>query len=123
MHTDQERCIRESPYGDTIVHGFFFVSLLTYFSKVAGFNPSDGAYHLNYGLDKVRILQPVTIGDGVRIRDRITLLRVADKGEGRKLCTTAHQIEVEGRDRPAAYAEYLGYWFPKDVEQLSRSPP
>ena len=113
MHCDQERSRRESPYGDTIVHGFFYVSLLTHFNEIGGLNPPDGDYFLNYGLDKVRILRPVTIGDGVRIRSRITLESVIDKGEGRKLCSTSNLIEVEGQDDPAAYAEFLAYWYPK----------
>ena len=81
MHCDQERSRAESPYGDTIMHGFFYVSLLTYFNEQKGLNPPDGDYHLNYGLDKVRILRPVTIGDGIRLRSRITLKSVEDKGE------------------------------------------
>jgi len=113
MHCDQERSRAESPYGDTIMRGFFYVSLLTYFNEQKGLNPPDGDYHLNYGLDKVRILRPVTIGGGIRLRSRITLKSVEDKGEGKKLCSTAHLIEVEGSDEPAAYAEFLAYWYPK----------
>ena len=113
MHCDKERSLKESPYGDTIVHGFFYVSLLTYFTEEAGLDPPDGDYHLNYGLDKVRVLRPVAIGDGVRMRSRISLKSVEDKGEGKKLCSTAHLIEIEGSDEPAAYAEFLSYWYPK----------
>ena len=113
MHCDQERSRAESPYGDTIMHGFFYVSLLTYFNEQKGLNPPDGDYFLNYGLDKVRVLRPVTIGDGIRLRSRITLKNVEDKGEGKKLCSTAHLIEIEGSDEPAAYAEFLAYWYPK----------
>jgi acyl dehydratase len=115
MHCDVERSKRESPYGGTIVHGFYYVSLLTYFTETGGMDPPDGDYHLNYGLDKVRVLNPVTIGDGVRLRDRIGLLNVVDKGEGRKLCTTSHLFEVEGEAEPAAYAEFLCYWYPKQA--------
>lgn len=116
MHCDQERSRRESPYGDTIVHGFFYVSLLTHFEKAAGLSPRDGDYHLNYGVDRFRVLRPVTIGDGVRLRSRITLKSVEDKGEARKLCATAHLIEVEGAEEPAAYAEFLSYWYPKAAD-------
>ncbi|MDP7548171.1 MAG: MaoC/PaaZ C-terminal domain-containing protein [Alphaproteobacteria bacterium] len=115
MHNDRERAARESPYGGTIMHGFFLLSLITYFVRVGGINPADGAYSLNYGMDKARILKPVVIGDGIRLRDRIGLLRVEDKGQGRRLCTTTHHIEVEGKTEPAAYVEYLNYWFPKEA--------
>jgi len=113
MHCDPERCREESPYGGAILHGFMYVGLLTHFTQEAGMQPADGAYFLNYGLDKVRILRPVVIGDGVRLRSRISLKSVEDKGEGRKLCATSHLIEVEGSDEPAAYAEFLSYWYPK----------
>jgi len=113
MHCDQERARRESPYGDTIMHGFFYVSLLTRFEESGGLDPADGDYFLNYGLNKFRVLRPVTIGDGLRLRSRVTLKCVEDKGEAKKLCTTAHSIEVEGAEDPAAYAEFLSYWYPK----------
>ena len=113
MHNDRDRAARESPYGGTIIHGFFLLSLITYFVRVGGIDPADGLNSLNYGMDKARILQPVVIGEGIRVRDRIGLMKVVDKGEGRRLCTTTHHIEVEGLSKPAAYAEYLNMWFPK----------
>lgn len=113
MHCDQERSRRESPYGDTIAHGFFYASLLTHFEENGGLNPTDGDYFLNYGTDKFRVLRPVTIGDGIRLRSRVSLKSVTDKGEGKKLCATTHLIEVEGAEDPAAYAEFLSYWYPK----------
>jgi acyl dehydratase len=112
MHCDAERAQRESPYGGTILHGFHMLSLLTHFLEVAGLRPGDGAYSLNYGLDKMRVLQPVLIGDGVKIRDRMSLIDVIDKGQGEKIITTANKLEVEGMEGPVLYAEYLSYWFP-----------
>lgn len=121
MHSDQERSRRESPYGDTLVHGFFLVSLITHFSEIGGLRPKDGSHSLNYGMDKVRILQPVKVGDGVKLRDRISVLKVVNKAGGCKLCTTAHQIEIEGESRPAAYIEYLNYWQPpQQISATSR---
>ena len=113
MHNDRDRAARESPYGGTIIHGFFLVSLITYFVRSGGIDPADGMHSLNYGMNKVRILKPVVIGDGIRVRDRIGLMAVEDKEAGRRLFTTSHLIEVEGLDEPAAYVEYLNYWVPK----------
>ena len=113
MHNDRDRAARESPYGGTIIHGFFLVSLVTYFVRTGGVNPADGAYSLNYGMDKVRILEPVVIGDGIRVRDRIALMDVKDKGDGRRLLKTAHRIEVDGLSKISAYVEYLNLWLPK----------
>jgi len=114
MHSDPVRCAEESPYGGTLVHGFFMLSLVTHFMLQAGImRPPDAAYSLNYGLDKVRVLRPVLVGDGVWLRDRITLLEVAERDEGRRRIKVGNLLEVKGEDEPVLYAEYLGYWFPK----------
>ncbi len=105
---------RQGPHGGTLLHGFHIVSLLSHFFKDAGLFPIDGAHPLNYGLDKVRVLQPVVIGDGVRLRSHISLLDVTDKGSGEYLLKACHEVEVEGVEGPVLYAEYLIYWFPKD---------
>jgi acyl dehydratase len=111
-HCDPE-IAKDSPWGGTIIHGFHMVALCSYFFESAGLRPEDGDYSLNYGLDRVRVLAPVLIGDGVRIRSHVSLLAAADKGNGERLLTTCHQVEVEGKEDRALYAEYLSYWYPK----------
>ncbi len=111
-HCDPETA-KDSPYGGTLIHGFHMVSLLSYFFEASGSKPEDGAYSLNYGMDKVRILQPVVIGDGVRLRSHVSLLGAEEKGEGQRLLKTCHEVEVEGMRDYVMYAEYLAYWYPK----------
>ena len=111
-HCDPEYA-QTTPYGGTIIHGFHVVGLLSHFYKDAGLWPEDGAYPLNYGLDKVRILKPVVIGDGVRLRSHITLLEANPKGNGEYLLKNCHEVEVEGVDGFVVYAEYLTYWYPQ----------
>ncbi|MDZ7686058.1 MAG: MaoC/PaaZ C-terminal domain-containing protein [Gammaproteobacteria bacterium] len=112
-HNDPEWAREHSPHGGTLVHGFFMVSLVTYFLELGGFMYKDGKSPLNYGMDKVRILQPVIVGDGVRLRDRISVMDVKDKGEGKRLIKTSHHIEAEAAEGPAAYVEYLNLWHPR----------
>lgn len=112
-HVDPEWAVEHSPYGGTLVHGFFMVSLITHFLELGGLRFPDGQNSLNYGMDKVRILSPVVVGDGVKLRDRISVVEVTDKGEGRRLIKTAHQIESAGLEKPAAYVEYLNFWHPR----------
>ena len=116
MHTNPKRCAEESPYGGTLVHGFFIVSLITYFMEGAGVRPKDGAYSLNYGMDKVLVLRPVITGDGVRIRHRVKLIGVTDRGDAKRLLKTSHEFEVEGQQGPSVYVEYLNFWFPKSTD-------
>ena len=105
IHVDAERAQRESPLGTTIAHGFLTLSLLARFGYELGLVPPEGAHLLNYGLDRVRFMAPVKAG--ARIRDRVVLLKVEDKRQGRKLLTTRHTIEIEGEEKPAMIAESL----------------
>ncbi len=75
----------------------------------------DGQNPLNYGLDKVRILKPIIIGDGIRLRSNMRLLKAVPKARGEHLLKVAHDIEVEGIEGIAVYAEYLTYWHPKET--------
>lgn len=111
-HCDPEYASK-GPYGGTLMHGFHMVSLLSHFYRDASLWPEDGTNPLNYGLDKVRVLKPVIIGDGVRLRSHISLLDVQPKPKGEYLLKTCHDIEVQGMADRALYAEYLTYWFPK----------
>jgi acyl dehydratase len=45
--------------------------------------------------------------NGARMRARITLADVEDKGGGRVLMTTRHVVEIEGEDKPALVADTL----------------
>jgi acyl dehydratase len=105
IHVDVDRAGRESPYGGTIAHGYLTLSLAASLAIEVGVIPADAAAALNYGLDKVRFVAPVKAG--ARVRNRIVLLAVEDKGPGRKLITMQNTIEIEGESRPALFAESL----------------
>ncbi len=111
MHCDAERCAEESPFGGALLHGFHAVSLVSRFMRMSGIAPADSAGSLNYGMDRVRILQPVVIGNGIRLRDHISLLGVERKSAGVVL-KTAHEIECEHLSSNVAYVEYLSLWLP-----------
>ena len=105
IHVDVDRARRESPYGGTIAHGYLTLSLAASLSIDAGVIPSDAAAALNFGLDKVRFIAPVKAG--ARVRNRVVLVAVDDKGEGRRLLTLRNTIEIDGEERPALIAESL----------------
>ena len=105
IHVDVERAGRESPYGGTIAHGYLTLSLAASLAMEAGVIPPDAAAALNYGLGKVRFVAPVRAG--ARVRNRVVLLAVEDKGRGRALITMQNTIEIEGEAKPALIAEAL----------------
>ena len=105
IHVDTERARRESPFGGTIAHGYLTLSLAAALAMEMGLVPVDAKAGLNYGLDKVRFVAPVRAG--ARVRNRIVLLSVEDKGNGRVLVTTQNTLQVEGEEKPALVADIL----------------
>ncbi len=108
IHTDPDRAAKETPFGCTIAQSFLLVSHLVDMSKALQL-PNEGvAYSLNYGFDRVRIVQPVKVGN--RIRGRFELKKVEPKGHHGLLVYLDASIEIEDDDiAPALVAEWLAY--------------
>ena len=64
---------------------------------------------VNYGLDRVRFLAPVR--SGKRIRGRFVLDSVEEKAPGQWLLRHNVTVEIEGEDKPALTAVWLGLMF------------
>ena len=80
--------------------------MLTHCSHQIGMWPSDVAYGINYGLDRVRWIQPVPIGSQIRMRSSLTSLNKRD--DRRFLIKTRNTMEIDGQARPAMVANWLG---------------
>ena len=106
IHTDPERVEKEGIFDSTIAHGFFTLSLLTYFNNQMKLWPQDVKYGLNYGLNKVRWMSPVPVGK--RIRNHVVLKDFRKRGENRYIFTYDCTVEVENEEKPAMTAEWLG---------------
>lgn len=105
MHIDVDRA-RQGPLGTTIAQGFLTLSMLLFFSHRTRYRPENIDYALNYGLNHVRWPTPVRVG--ARIRNRTLLEAVTPRGAGRYLITTVNTVEIEGEQKPAMVAEWLG---------------
>jgi len=104
IHVDRARA-KSSPYGGTIAHGFLTLSLLSHLSEQT-FAYSDRKMGVNYGLNRVRFTSPVP--SGARVRARFTLAKY-EKIEGNGVQVTWNTVvEIEGRDKPALVAEWIG---------------
>jgi acyl dehydratase len=111
IHVDPERA-KATPFGGTIAHGFLTLSLASAMSYDA-VAPLDGVVMgVNYGFDKLRFLAPVPAGS--KVRGRFRLLSAEDKGDGRWLLKHELTVEIEGADKPALIAEWLGMQMVKD---------
>ena len=103
IHVDSEKA---TPlFGSTIAHGFLSLSLIPHLTSQAVLAPENLKHVFNYGLDKVRFINPVNVGSKVRTHSK--LLSVDDKGDGRYLTKTEVVMEIEGADKPAYIAETL----------------
>jgi acyl dehydratase len=102
IHVDPERA-RESPFGGTIAHGYYTLSLAPRFSydmfKFEGF-----AFGVNYGLNRVRFPAPLPVGEKVRMRAK---LEAVEEIPGGAQITTELTFEREGGEKPVCVAESL----------------
>jgi acyl dehydratase len=105
IHLDQERAKRESPYGTTIAHGFLTVSMLPMLIDEAVSIEGSFKMRVNYGFNRLRFTGAVP--SGARIRARFALASIKDVQGGVELAWLT-TVEVEGRDKPALVAEWLG---------------
>lgn len=105
IHTDPETAA-STPFGGTIAHGFLTLSLLSRMGAQAMVLPDGLQMAINYGLEQVRFLAPVRAGK--RVRGRFVLDSVEEKGPGRVLMRHRVAVEIEGEDKPALTALWLG---------------
>jgi acyl dehydratase len=102
IHVDRERA-RETPFGGTIAHGYYTLSLASRFIEEL-LRVEGVAMMVNYGLNKVRFPAPLPVGD--RVRMHLRLAGVDDIDGGVQL-TSELTFEREGGDKPVCVAESL----------------
>jgi acyl dehydratase len=104
IHVDPARA-KDSPFGGTIAHGFLTLSLLSHLSEMT-FSFSDRRMGVNYGLNRVRFTAPVRSGS--RVRARFTLAKYEPIDGNGVQVTWNTAVEIEGADKPALIAEWIG---------------
>jgi acyl dehydratase len=108
IHVDPQAAA-QTPFGDTIAHGFLSLSLLSRMAAEVILVPDSTRMIVNYGLDRVRFLAPVR--SGKRVRGRFTLDCVDDKAAGQILLRHLVTVEIEDEDKPALSAVWLTLLF------------
>ena len=99
----------QTPFGGTIAHGFLSLSLLSRMAADAMLVPDTTKMAVNYGLDRVRFLAPVKAGK--RVRGHFTLDSAEEKAPGQLLLKHTVTVEIDGEERPALTAQWLGLIF------------
>ena len=108
IHVDPEAAA-QTPFGGTVAHGFLSLSMLSRMAAEAMLIPDSVTMAVNYGLDRVRFIAPVKSGQ--RIRGRFVLDSIEEKAPGQLLLRHSVTVEIEGVDKPALTAQWLGLLF------------
>ena len=108
IHVDPEAAA-QTPFGGTIAHGFLSLSMLSRMAADVMLVPETMKMAVNYGLDRVRFIAPVK--SGKRIRGRFVLDSVEEKAPGQLLFRHTVTVEIEGEEKPALTAQWLGLMF------------
>ena len=99
----------QTPFGGTIAHGFLTLSLLSQMAAQVMHVPGTLKMAVNYGFEKVRFIAPVK--SGKRVRGRFTLAAMEEKRPGQWQFLHNVTVEIEGEDKPALIADWIGLIF------------
>jgi acyl dehydratase len=108
IHVD-EAMAAQTPFGGTIAHGFLSLSLLSRMAADVMLVPNTMKMGVNYGFEKVRFLAPVRAGK--RVRGHFNLVSFEEKRPGQYQFVHDVTVEIEGEDKPALIATWIGQVF------------
>ena len=104
IHVDPEKAAA-TPFGATIAHGYLTLSLLPALTAEISPEIEGCVMGINYGLDKLRFIQPVKAGSRVRVRQK--LLKAVERKAGHWMTKSQLTVEIEGEEKPALIAETI----------------
>ena len=104
-------------FPSTLVEGFMLLGMLDAAARLASMDASDTMWGLNYGLDKVRFVSPVHLGQ--KVLSTYETLAVDPKDEGYKVLRRC-VFTVEGADVPAMVADWWTFVLPRGTVEKAR---
>lgn len=104
IHINEEMA-KKSPFKKTLAHGYLILSLLSHFNFQNKLLPDGIKMAFNYGLNRVRFINPVPVGS--KIRNRAVLKDVIKKSRQKILIVLENTVEIKGQKKPAMVAESL----------------
>lgn len=119
IHVDPERAKKETAFGTTIAHGFLTMSMLSVMSYEVMPAIAGTTMGVNYGFDKLRFISPVR--SGKRVRGRFVLAEAKLRKPGELQSRTNVTVEIEGEDKPALVADWLGLIYFAESSRSGRS--
>jgi acyl dehydratase len=110
IHTDVERARKESPFGTTVAHGNFTLSLIDGM-RIELMESTGFKLGVNYGWNKVRF--PAPVPSGSKVRTTAEIVEIDEVGGGWFQIVTRFKVEVEGSDKPVCVADSVGRALPE----------
>lgn len=108
IHVDTEKAKTESPFGQTIAHGYLTLSMLPFlWEQIIEVNNLERM--MNYGMDKMKFAQPVLSGQHVRL---VTKLEELANLRGAIKTTIKFTIEIQetGKKALEGLATFIYYF-------------
>jgi acyl dehydratase len=103
IHVDQERAKTESPFGNTIAHGYLTLSILPHlWNQIVEVN--NLKLQVNYGIEKLKFNQPVLVDSKVRLAAKLVS---AVNLRGITRANIGVKLEIEGNKKPAYEGEIV----------------
>ncbi len=103
IHVDAQKAQKESPFGNTIAHGYLTLSILPHlWNQIV--DVQNLKLQVNYGIEKLKFNQPVVVNSRVRLHARV-INAVNLRGVCR--ANIGVKLEIEGNKKPAYEAEIV----------------
>ena len=104
IHVDIKKS-KDTPFKTTIAHGFLTLSLLPSMASQVISKSSDTKMSVNYGLNKLRFINPVLSNS--KIRGRFFLKKIEQKEFNELTLFWEITIEIKDTEKPAMIAEWI----------------
>lgn len=103
IHTDVEKAKNESPFGNTIAHGYLTVSILPHlWNQIV--DVQNLKMQVNYGIEKLKFNAPVLVNSRVRLHAKVNN---AVNLRGVTRANIGIKLEIEGSKKPAYEGEIV----------------
>ena len=111
IHTDAERCKKESPYGSTIAQGFLILSLIDNMQDEA-ITPVGCHHGVNYGFNHIRFVSVVPVDSNIRARFVVNNYRSLSEHSFKNFeVEWGVTVEREGAEKPVCVMKWLTRYY------------
>ena len=109
IHVDPERAEKESPYGTTVAHGNWLLSIAYPKLFTQLYTSINTRMAINYGWNKIRFPAPTPVGKRIRLIAKV--LNVREVGNDAYDVEFDYKIYVEGESKPCCVALKLSRFY------------